>query len=91
MSTIEVSLSGMTSTLPPSQIEFSFSFEDAVLEHVDAEAFEYVDMVPKSSISLVFNRESSVPLSAKDASPSVTIEEWIEARSVKTESDPMLK
>ena len=85
----------MTSTLPPSQIEVSLSFVDPSLGNVDPDAFEYVDMVPKSTKSLVFNRESSVPPSTKDPS-SITDsfankEERIEALSVKTESDPMLK
>ena len=95
LSTIEVSLSGITSTLPPSQIEVSFSFVDPSLENVDPDAFEYVDMVPKSTKSLVFNRESSVPPSTKDPSssrdPFANKDERFEARSVKTESEPILK
>ena len=80
LSRIEASFSGMISTLPPSQIEVSLPF-------ADSEAFEYVDRVPKSAKSLVFNRESSVPSSTKD--PSANKEG--EFRSVKTESEPMLK
>ena len=58
----------MTSTPSPSQIEVYLSFVDPSLENVDPDAFEYVDMVPKSTKSLVFNREPSVPPSIKDAS-----------------------
>ena len=86
LSRIEASFSGMISTLPPSQIEVSLSF-------VDSEAFEYVDRVPKSAKSLVFNRESSVPSSTKDPSPALepSANKEGEFRSVKTESDPILK
>ena len=87
----------MTSTLPPSQIEVSLSFVDPSLENVDADAFEYVDIVPKSTKSLVFSRDlspSSVQPSTKDPSsrsdPFANKDERFEARSVKTESDPTL-